>query len=68
MVRVLAVLLVVALFLTVLPAQEDGDLKVLDEYEYDYGRSYNLNEFDCTNSSQIAWYVLRQRGFDARLI
>ena len=96
MIRILAVLLVVALFLAVLPAQEDRELKVLDKYkelnwapymaltprisgpglvvselplsddegfiksvqkildEYDYGRSYNLNEFDCSNSSQIA--------------
>lgn len=39
---------------------------VLNEYMYE--KKYKMGDFDCTNSSQITWYILRQNGFDARLI
>lgn len=39
---------------------------VLDKYVYT--KKYKLGNFDCTNSSQIAWYILKQNGFDARLM
>jgi|GEM_PF-7095549 len=44
----------------------DSVQKVLDEYTYD--QKYKLEGFDCTNSSQITWYILKEKGFDARLI
>jgi hypothetical protein len=39
---------------------------VLDEYAYN--KKYKLENFDCTNSSQITWSVLKENGFDARLM
>ncbi len=54
-----------------LPICEDKNFlksvqSVLDKYIYN--KKYKLGDFDCTNSSQIAWYILRQNGFDARLM
>jgi hypothetical protein len=36
--------------------------------EYDYGKVYQENIFDCSNTTQMAWSVLKSRGFDARLM
>ncbi|MDD1752468.1 MAG: hypothetical protein LUQ38_05195, partial [Methanotrichaceae archaeon] len=35
---------------------------------YDYGKIYQENIFDCSNTTQIAWSVLMSEGFDARLM
>ncbi|MGA9099233.1 MAG: hypothetical protein WB392_09910 [Methanotrichaceae archaeon] len=40
--------------------------KVLDSYNY--GQSYRENVFDCSNTSQICWSILREKGYDARLM
>lgn len=35
---------------------------------YDYGKIYQENVFDCSNTTQMAWSVLKSKGFDARLM
>jgi len=45
----------------------DEDLqKVLDSY--DYGKSYRVNVFDCSNTSQICWSILSGKGYDAKIM
>jgi len=36
--------------------------------EYEYGKTYQENVFDCSNTTQIAWSILTNKGFDARLM
>jgi hypothetical protein len=43
------------------------DLKDILE-SYDYGEYYEENVFDCSNTAQIAWSLLQQKGYDARLM
>ncbi|VVB72992.1 Uncharacterised protein [uncultured archaeon] len=35
---------------------------------YDYDKYYEENVFDCSNTAQICWSVLQQKGYDARLM
>lgn len=44
----------------------DGLREVLESYDYD--KYYEENVFDCSNTAQICWSVLRQKGYDARLM
>jgi hypothetical protein len=53
------------------PAQEnitwmDGLQSVLDGYSYP--KKYQENVFDCSNTSQICWALLKGKGYDARLM
>jgi hypothetical protein len=44
----------------------DNLTDVLDSYEYD--KYYEENVFDCSNTAQVSWSLLQQKGFDARLM
>jgi len=44
----------------------DNLTDVLDSYEYD--KYYEANVFDCSNTAQVSWSLLQQKGFDARLM
>lgn len=39
---------------------------VLDSYSYP--KKYQENVFDCSNTSQICWALLKDKGYDARLM
>jgi hypothetical protein len=39
---------------------------VLDSYEYD--KNYQEKVFDCSDTSQISWRLLKDKGYDARLM
>lgn len=54
-----------------LPLSDDEEFEasvqeVLDSFKYD--QHYTEDVFDCTNTSQITWKVLRDHGFDAKLM
>jgi hypothetical protein len=56
-----------------LKAPEEASQSWLDNLtdvlnSYDYGKYYEANVFDCSNTAQIAWSLLQQKGFDARLM
>lgn len=40
--------------------------RVLDGYSYP--KKYQENVFDCSNTSQICWSILKSKGYDARLM
>jgi hypothetical protein len=44
----------------------DNLTDVLDSYEYD--KYYEEDVFDCSNTAQVAWSLLQQKGYDARLM
>jgi hypothetical protein len=44
----------------------DNLTDVLDSYEYD--KYYEENVFDCSNTAQVSWSLLQQKGYDARLM
>jgi len=44
----------------------DGLREGLESYDYD--KYYEENVFDCSNTAQICWSVLQQKGYDARLM
>jgi hypothetical protein len=44
----------------------DNLTDVLDSYEYD--KYYEENVFDCSNTAQVSWSLLQQKGHDARLM
>jgi hypothetical protein len=44
----------------------DGLQKALESYDYD--KYYEENVFDCSNTAQICWSRLQQKGYDARLM
>jgi len=44
----------------------DGLREVLDSYDYD--KYYEENVFDCSNTAQICWSLLQQKGYDAKLM
>ena len=53
------------------PAQEnktwmDGLQSVLESYSYP--KKYQENVFDCSNTSQICWSLLKSKGYDAKLM
>ncbi len=35
---------------------------------YDYGERYQENVFDCSNTAQVCWSILQDKGYDARLM
>jgi hypothetical protein len=56
-----------------LKAQEEASQSWLDDLtdaleSYDYGEYYEENVFDCSNTAQIAWSLLQQKGYEARLM
>jgi hypothetical protein len=56
-----------------LKAPEEADKSWLDNLtdvleSYDYGEYYEESVFDCSNTAQIAWSLLQQKGYDARLM
>lgn len=44
----------------------DGLREVLESYDYD--KYYEESVFDCSNTTQICWSLLQQKGYDARLM
>ncbi len=44
----------------------DGLREMLESYDYD--KYYEENVFDCSNTAQICWSALQQKGYDARLM
>jgi hypothetical protein len=44
----------------------DNLTDVLDSYDYD--KYYEESIFDCSNTAQISWSLLQQKGYDARLM
>jgi hypothetical protein len=56
-----------------LKAPEEASQSWLDDLKdilesYDYGEYYEENVFDCSNTAQMAWNLLQQEGYDARLM
>ena len=56
-----------------LKAPAEPDQSWLDDLadmldSYDYGKYYEENVFDCSNTAQMAWNLLQQKGYDARLM
>jgi hypothetical protein len=56
-----------------LKAPEEASQSWLDDLKdilesYDYGEYYEESVFDCSNTAQIAWSLLQQKGYDARLM
>jgi hypothetical protein len=56
-----------------LKAPEEASQSWLDDLmdvleSYDYGEYYEENVFDCSNTAQVSWSLLQQKGYDARLM